>query len=287
MFIHVWRHIRRSPYQALAAVSNMTLTFIVVGLFVLISLASVIVLQTFEQRPQIIVFFNDTKKETEILKLKEKLEQMAQVSQVKYISQEEALTIYKEEFKNDPLLLEMVSADILPASIEISAHKIDDLNYLAKSLQKETGIEEIAYPKDVVEFLAAWNKAIRKIGFSLVIFLTMVSIFTLVTVIAMKIALKKEEIEILQLVGATPGYVRMPFVVEGVIYGLVGSLIGTMVNLGLLVYFNPFLSRLFGGFGLFPISYWFYLSFAGAMVAFGASFGFLASMLAINRYLTK
>ena len=125
LFNHAWKHIRRSPYQAFAAIATMTLMFIITGLFTVISFGSMILLNYFEQKPQIIVFFNDTKKEEDIKKLQDKLLNMDKVSTVKFVSKDEALAIYKEQFKKDPMLLEMVSADILPASIEVSAKKLN------------------------------------------------------------------------------------------------------------------------------------------------------------------
>src|SRR3989344_1701091 len=121
---NTWKHIRRSPYQAFAAISVMTLTFLVGGLFVLLSIGSSVVLNYFEQKPQITVFFTDEKKETDIVALEDKLKQNKKVAAVKYISKDEALEIYKQQFQKDPLLLEMVSADILPASLEVSAETI-------------------------------------------------------------------------------------------------------------------------------------------------------------------
>lgn len=282
---NTWRHIRRSPYQAVAAVSIMLLTFVAAGLFTLISFGSTTVLKYFEQKPQIIVFFNDTKKEDEIMALRAKLKNLDKVADVKYVSKEDALKIYKEQFKKDPLLLEMVSADILPASLEISAKKIDYLPELAASFKNETDISDIVFPEDVIKLLTSWTNSIRIIGFIIVIFLGFVSLLTVVTVIGMKISLKREEIGILQLVGGTNWYIRGPFVLEGVFYGLFGSLIGSLINIGWLLYATPMLSNLFVGIPIFPIPVIFYAIFFMGMLGLGAFLGGTASLLAINRYL--
>jgi len=284
-FSNTWRHIRRSPYQAFAAISVMTLTFLVSGMFFLLSVGSTIVLKYFEQKPQIIIFFKDTKKEADVNELQDRLKLMDKVASVKFVSKEDALAIYKEQYKNDPLLLEMVSADILPASIEVSATKIEYLPDLANLLKKEADVSDIVFPEDVVNILVSWTTSIRQVGMLLVIFLSLVSLFTVVTVISMKIALKREEIEILQLVGAANWYIRMPFMAEGIIYGLVGSLIGWIVNVLILVYASPLLMPLFVGIPLFPIPLVFYAIFLAMMLALGTFLGILASVLAIDRYL--
>ena len=282
---NTWRHIRRTPYQAFAATSIMTLTFLVAGLFFLLSVGSTVVLHFFEQKPQIIVFFKDTKKEADIQVLETKLKNMDKVATVKYVTKHEALDIYKEQFKNDPLLLEMVSEEILPASIEVSAVKIEYLPELAQTLKKESDISEIVFPEDVVHLLSSWTSSIRTAGIVIVVFLGIVSFFTVITVISMKIALKKEEIEILQLVGATNSYIRRPFSTEGIFYGLMGATIGAIVNIGALVYLTPTLQSLLVGIPLFPIPIFFYGAFLAGMLGLGVILGGLASILAANRYL--
>ena len=282
---NTWQHIRLSPYQAFAAISVMTLTFLVIGLFAILSFGSTIVLKYFEQKPQITVFFNDNKNSEEIGALETKLKSNPKVASVKYISKDEALEIYKAQFAKDPLLLEMVSSDILPASLEVSAKEIASLKEIAADLKVEADIEEIVYQQEVVDLLVAWTTTIRSVGAVLVIFLMVVSLFTIVTVISLKIALKRQEIEILQLVGASSGYIRAPFVLEGAFYGLIGATIGWITNMGLLLYATPFLSSLFVGIPLFPVPLWFYGVFLVGLLIAGIFLGILASSLAISRYL--
>ncbi|HCS79177.1 TPA: hypothetical protein DIV55_05570 [Patescibacteria group bacterium] len=282
---NTWKHIRRSPYQAFAAISVMTLTFLVGGLFVLLSIGSSVVLNYFEQKPQITVFFTDEKSEEDITALEDTLKNNEKVAAVKYISKDEALEIYKQQFQKDPLLLEMVSADILPASLEVSAEKIEYLRELADSLKSESGIEEVVYQQEVVDLLLAWTNTIRTLGILLVVFLGFVTLFTIITVISMKIALKRKEIEILQLVGASPWYIRGPFILEGALYGMIGALIGWAGNVGLLIYSSQFLQTLFVGIPLFPVPNLFYAAFLGALLSVGMLLGVFASSLALLRYL--
>ncbi len=282
---HTWLHIRRSPYQALAAISIMLLTFTAGGIFLLVSLASAITLKHFEQKPQLIVFFKDNKKESDIISLADQLKKSDQIATVKYVSKEDALNIYEQQFKNDPLLLEMVSADILPASLEISTKELTYLPDLAKTLKEQTDIQDILFPEDVVKMLISWTGTIRTAGIIIVVFLGCVSLLTVVTVISMKIALRREEIEILQLVGATSWYIRRPFIIEGLFYGIIGSVIGWGINIVLLIYATPTLSQVFKGIPIFPITAEFYGIFLAGQVVAGSILGMLASSMAINRYL--
>ena len=285
LFKATWQHIRRSPYQAMAAIAIMTLTLFVSGVFFLTAAGSSAILSYFESKPQITAFFTDEKKEAEIKTLEEKLQSTNQVASLKYVSKEEALAIYKEQNKNDPILLEMVTANILPASLEVSAKEAKVLGDLAKILQAEPGIQEVIYQKDVVDNLIAWTDAIRKIGIVFVGFLTLISLLIILTVIGMKIGLKKEEIEILKLIGASNWYIRLPFLLEGALYGLLAGLIAWFICLGLVLYINPQLSSFLVGIPVFSISPLFMLAFLGGLVLAGSLVGIFGSLMAVWRYL--
>ncbi len=279
------KHIRRSPYQALAAISVMTLTFFVAALVFLVGYTSSVILKHFESKPQITAFLKDEVK-INIEELKEKLKATGKVASIRYISKEEALAIYKEQNKNDPLLLEMVTADILPASLEISAFEAKDLAFLDNLLRQEEGVEEVLYQKDLVENLILWVNTIKTIGIFLFSFLAFVSVLIVLTVTGIRIALRKEEIEILKLVGASQGYIRAPFLLEGVIYGLVGGFFAWLVSVLLLLYATPFLKSLLTDLPLnWPPSFLFMVFFLGGLVSAAAGLGAIGSFLAVRRYL--
>ncbi len=278
-------YIRRTPYQAFAAISIMLLTFLVGGLFFLVSIGSSILIEYYERKPEVVVFFKDSKKEADIKKLQEKLQNMDQVASVKYVSKEAAFEENKKQYLKNPLVLEMVPTDILPASIAVATKKIEDLSEIAKTLNIESDIEGIIFPEDVVNTLGSWIVIIRTVGITFVSLLGLTSLFTVLTVISMKIALRKNEIEILQLVGATTSYIRNPFIVEGAFYGACGALIGWLINVGLLLYLTPYLSSKFAELAIFPISPLFYVLYLAVIEVCGILLGMLASIMALNRYL--
>src|SRR3990170_4956908 len=129
-----WKNIRRSPYQAFAAVFIMMMTFLVFSFFVFIFVGSSKVISYFESKPQVTAFFKDEASKQEINSLRASVESTGRVSEVRFVSKQEALKIYQEQNKNDPLLLELVTAEILPASLEISTHEIEDLSLVSNEL---------------------------------------------------------------------------------------------------------------------------------------------------------
>ncbi|MEK7119073.1 MAG: permease-like cell division protein FtsX [Patescibacteria group bacterium] len=288
------KHIRRSPYQAMAAIVTLFVTFLLIGIFFLSAVASAFVLQYFERKPQITVFFVDKATKEDADALTKKLETTGKTSSIKFVSKDDALLIYREQNKNDPLLLEMVTADILPASLEISATEPKFLADLEPLIKDAQGVEEVVYQKDVVDTLIVWTNAIRWIGGIVAGLLTFNSILIIMTVISMKIALRRDEIDILRLIGASPWYIRMPFILEGGLYGLVGSFGAWMIITVLAVWLRP---ALLAFLGVIPVihtllvsatSTQFVLSSAGflaGMLLSGLLLGSFGSLIALGRYL--
>lgn len=284
-FKATWRNIRRSPYQAFAAVFVMTLTFLFISFFTFLLFGSSKAISYFESRPQVTAFFKNEVKQGDIDNLKNQLIATNEISSIKFVSQQDALKIYKEQNKNDPLLLELVTADILPASLEISTTRIQDLSAIDNMLKVSPLVSDVVFQKDIVSVLTSWTNALRSIGLGLIIVLSLVSIFIMMTIIGVKISHKKSDIEIMRLIGADRWYVRWPFILEGVSYGVVGAILGWLFSSGVLWIASPFLATFLMGMSIFPISLLFIFGMLGAEIIVAVILGALSSFLAVLRYL--
>ncbi|MDP2649779.1 MAG: permease-like cell division protein FtsX [bacterium] len=280
-----WHHIRRSPYQAFAAILIMTLTFFVVSVFAFAILGSSKIVAYFESKPQVTAFFKDETKQENIDALKEELNSTGKVASIRFVSKEQALQIYKEQNKDDPLLLDLVTADILPASLEISTYKIDELAGVSEMLRKSPAVSEVIFQKDVVATLITWTEALKKIGSALIIVLSFVSVLIMAMIIGIKISQKREEIEIMRLIGATNWYIRWPFIFEGIFYGTIGAFFGWLISSGLLLYLSPFLTSFLKGIPILPVSPIFLLQVLAAEFLIAVFLGIISSFLAVLRYL--
>jgi cell division transport system permease protein len=114
-FKTTWRNVRRSPYQAFAAVFVMTLTFLFISFFAFLLFGSSKAISYFESRPQVTAFFKNEVKQIDIDNLKKELSATNKIADIKFVSKEDALKICRDQNKNDSLLLELVTAHILPA----------------------------------------------------------------------------------------------------------------------------------------------------------------------------
>lgn len=280
-----WNHIRRSPYQALAAILIMMLTFLAMSVFVFVTVGSTKVIQYFESKPQVTAFFKNDANSEDIDSLTNVMEANPTVASVKFVSKKEALEIYREQNKDDPLLLDLVTEDILPSSIEVSALKIDDLGPIAEVMKDSPAVDQVIYQKDIVDTLSAWTGAARKVGVAVIIMLSLVSIFIMATIIGFKISQKREEIEIMKLLSATNWYIRWPFLFEGIAYGVIGAFFGWLIaTLGLL-YATPYLQSFLGSIPLLPVPLTFLFALLVIELVVAVILGTISSFLAVLRYL--
>ncbi len=282
---YVKRNIRRTPYQAVTATMVMFLTFLVLSIFLLIAIGSQKILQYYESKPQAIAFFKDGTTPNDINAIKTSLEETGKVTALKFVSKEEALQIYKERNKDKPILLELVTANILPSSLEISAYSPTDLKPISQILKKEPVVEEVVFPEDVVQSLAKATTIIRWVGLGLVLFLIVFATLVILMVIGFKIRLRRNEIETMKLLGASNWFIRAPFLIEGIIYGIVGATLAWLTSLTLLWYFAPFIEKNLSDLALYPISWVLMAGLFLIEILVAILIGGLGSFAAVRRYL--
>lgn len=281
---NTWTNIRRMPYQSLSAVMVLVITSALAQLFVIVTLQFHQILTYFETRPQVSAYFNDQTSEEDILRFKKELESKDYIAKVTYISKQEALNIYREQNKDDPLLLEMVPADVLPASLEVAPTSVDSLAKIQEDLKILPGIEEVVYQQDIIEALGRWTNGIRIFGLILIAFLVATSLLTVFVIIGMKMAARRHEISILQLLGATNRFIIGPFILEGAVYGLVAGLGSWLLTFVPLLYATPLLVDFLGEIPLFPVQPLVMVSILVGSLILGGFIGMLGSLIAVNRY---
>lgn len=287
MWRKTWTQVRRSPFQALAGVMITTLTLLVISVFTLISFGSIQILKYFESAPQVIAFFKPGTDLTDIAiaNIRAQLESSGRLNQFRYVSTREAEAIYKEKNKDNPLLLELVDYNILPASIEISGKTLEDLPFLKNMLTTQEGVEDIVYYEDIIQSLSSWINSIKGIGTGVIGYLTIESILVILVIIGLQIASRREEIEIMRILGATAWFIRLPYILTGIAYGLIGSFIAWGLSYLLLLYSTPFLAEWLQDIPLLPVPVWFMLAVLGAELLFGALIGASGGFLATRRFL--
>ena len=263
----------------------MFLTFLALLIFLLLAAGSQQALRFFESKPQAIAFFKEGTTDQDIAAIENALKQETRVVSTKFVTKEEALNIYRDKNKNDPTLLELVTANILPASLEISTQSPEDLVPIAEILKREPVVSEVIVPEDVVKTLTTVTGFIRLVGGLVVGFLLIFSMLIILMIIGFKIRLRRDEIEIMKLLGASSSFIRNPFILEGMFYGLVGAISSWVIVYILLWYFNPFLQGYLGEVKLLPVNPTFMLALLGFSLLSACIIGGLGSIGAVRRYL--
>lgn len=279
-------NLRRAPYKSLATIVMITITFFVAYGFSLFLVGSQQVLRFFETQPKIIAFF-DIKTETEdIKKVETAITQLSYVDSVKIVSKEEAFSYYQEK-QDNPLLLELVTADILPASIEISATNPESLSLIHQELKQFSQIDDIIIQQDVVEQLTQWVQSLRVMGLALTIIFFTLSLLIIMSTISFKISHQKKKVNILRFIGANSSFILKPYIIEGFLYGFLGSIFGWLLIYAGLLYITPWLKTLVGQIILFPIPWEFFLIQVALGTSLALFFGGFASVLAAKRLIEK
>ena len=292
------KSIRRTPYQSFASVLILFFTLLLTLCFMNLISFFYGVLSYVETRPQVIAYFTIESTESKVMNVKKQIESSGKTTSITYVSKKQALSIYKNLNKDNPLLLEMVSADILPPSLEIYAKRPEYLSQIAEYLQKQPEIDEVNFQKDIVQKLITITSIMRKISIILFSFLLFITIIVLITTTAFKIAVKKDEIELLQLLGASNWRIRKPFLVEGMMFGVLSGTIAFLTFFGFIFYLKPFLTNYLMGlpplpffsFGVYGLNVWpptteYIIGNYIVTILFGAIIGLIGNFFATSKYI--
>lgn len=234
--------IRRTPYQSLSLVITLIISLFVGYCLSFVLLGADIILKDLETKPQIIAFFELGTEQTVIDQLEKDLTENSSVKSVTVITQEEALKIYQEENQDDPLLMELVTAAILPASIEVQANTLAELQSLQTQLTAAEGVEDVVFPEAFIAEISKWMSALRSAGLVAVSIMSIQFFLTTFIAIGLKSTSQKNAISIARLLGASKGYVKRPFLVEGMIYGILASILGWLLAVSTFLIVSPYLT---------------------------------------------
>ncbi len=284
-FDTAWRHIRRSPYQTLAALIMTASTFYVVMIFIMIVLGSDQLLKYFEARPKILAYFKDDITLEAIDQLKQELLATGKVKEVTYVSKEEALAIYKKETEDEPRLAEFVFSQTLPASFDISVSEIKHMKEIADFLKKQPGILRVDHLEDVTDRLMAWTGSTRLVGIVLISMLAINLIFISLFIISLRAYIHREELHILALIGASRWFIYQPFLWEALFYGVLAPILAGVATYLSLPYLAGVYQDLLRDVLVLPIPLFTFLTFVGVAMGVGVVTSTLGSILAVRRYL--
>lgn len=283
----------RNGWQSIPTLSVMTL-----ALFVFLSLMIFNVLTNnaivlLRDKIDISVYFQNTAFEDEILKLKRSLESLSEVKGVQYVSRAEALELFQERHKDDPTIgqaLEVLNENPLSASLNIKANDPKDYPVIAAYLNTEnlkSAVDQITYNQNqvVINRLASIVDTARRVGIALTAILSVIAILVTLNTIILTIYSGRDEIGVMRLVGAGNKFIRGPYIVQGIMYGVFAAIISLLLMLPLVYFAGPYADILMPEIDLQSYFYNNSLILFGYQLLFGITLGTVSSVIAVSRYL--
>jgi cell division transport system permease protein len=296
-FLDFWRN----GFISFASVLMMVFTLFVIGLAIFTGVILNSTLQTFRDKADMNVYFTTDAPEDQILEIQKELQALPEVAQVTYMSRDDALAAFRELHQNDQLTLQALDQlgnNPLGAVLNVRAKDITQYDSIATFLQgkqqalaagQTSIIDKINYfdeqHRNAIQKLASITDSAKWIGFIIITIFVLATIAISFNTLRLAIYSSRDEIHVMRLVGAAKGYIRAPFMVEGIMYGLIAGIITLLLFYPLTWWMGDSTQAFFGGVNVY--SYYlhdfpfFFLIIVGSGVALGA----VASFLAVRRYL--
>jgi len=266
------------------SVTTTAVMLLMLGCFLVVIASLNVTLRALETKIDVVAYIKDTADPAGVQNLRDSLGKNADVASVSYVSKDDALARMKQTLGDKAQLLAQVKGNPLPASLEIRLKFANSAPALADELKHEAVVEDVDYKRDVVDRLLAITGFLRLAGTVIVLGLAAIALFIIVNTTRIAMYARRQEIEIMKLVGATDWFVRWPFIFEGMFLGLLGGLATVaLVALG----YQPMLQRIAGLLTFLPLAFDPQFLPRLLLLLFGAGmlFGGLGSYISVRRFL--
>jgi cell division transport system permease protein len=285
-------NLRRGGWGVVASIGAITVAFLVVGIFLLVTLNLSALVSEWAEDFHVIAFLQDQITPDQLALLKKRLDGELAVREMRYVSKEEALANFRHQLRGQESLLEGLPRNPLPASFQLKIRKeyqtAEALRHLAAFLKRFEGVEDVLYGQEWIERLSTIMQVMKILAAVIGGILAIASLFIVANTIRLAVYARADEIAIMRLVGATRMYVQLPFILEGTLQGGIGAAFA----LGLL--YGAYKATLWQlgitassgyGPGIGQVGQFLEPRYGAAMVATGALLGAIGSLVATRRFL--
>ena len=293
-FFNFWR----DSTVSFASVLVMMVTLLVISFISFFGAILDTTLVELSNKIDINVTFVTTANEEDILNIKHSLESLPEVFLVTYVSSEEALTAFKERHANDQSILnalDELSENPLGAVLNVKARNPSQYASVAAFLQSDNAltssgisiVDKVNYfqNKLAIDKLTSIIASADRLGLALTVFMAIISVLIAFNTIRLTIYITRDEISVMRLVGASTTHIQGPFVVVGVIYGVMAGLLTLLLLLPITYWLGSVTENFFIGFNIFSYYLRHFLEISFIVMSSGILIGALSSLLAIRKYL--
>lgn len=291
-FVNFWRN----GWISLATVLVMVITLFTIGSLIFSRAILGSIISQIQDKVDISIYIKTDAYEQNIFMLKNSLSKLAEVKGVEYITADQALADFKERHKENALIiqsLDELGQNPLGAVLNVKAKEPSQYETVAKFLESESAageasiVDKINYyqNKKVIERLTKILDAARKLGTAVSMILVLISVAVAYNTIRLAIYVSREEIGVMRLVGASNRLVSGPFIVEGIMYGIISSIIAMVIFYPLTLWLGPMTANFFSGVNLFKYYVANFGQIFAVLLLVGTGLGILSSYFAVRRYL--
>ncbi len=291
-----WSSFRRNWVMSLVSVSIIFISLLLVGAFFLTSSVLNSIVSSFESKVSIQVFIKDGAATPDVDALEADIQKMPDVKSITYVTKEQALARFKQQTKNSPQLVEQLRGNPLPASVEVALIDPRQVQTVVNLIAKDPNLakviknpanptaSDIRYGQDVVQNLFKATEVVRIFAAAFLILLLVVSLILIGNTIRLAIYSRRREIAIMRLVGASNWFIRTPFLLEGMLQSLIGSILALLALIAAQALIVPWLQS---NLKFLPVSIGgvTVAQLTALLIVSGIVIGLLGSGSAVRRYL--
>lgn len=227
-----FKSLKRNKTISIASVLTVLITFLVLGIFLLIAQNASLMINGLQDKIEIQVYLTKDIKLVEEREIQVKIREQAGVEKVTYESAEDA---YNKVLESNPNFLSgyTLEKNPFPASYIVKISDADKIDNIIKAIKDLPGVESIENQQDIVGTIQSIVKGTRIIGIVLFIVLIAVSVFLIMNTTKLTVYSRRKEVGIMKFVGATDWFIRWPFIIEGMVIGLAGAVLSSLALFGL------------------------------------------------------
>lgn len=283
-----FRNVWVNRMMSIASITVLMACLIIIGIGAMAYFNINSLLDIVEAQNVVMVYVNDEASDLETSQLKFDLESLDNVASCEFVPKEDAFERQIEIMGGDSALFDGFTSSPLPDAYKVTVVDLAAFSQTVESIKTLDNVYSVRENSDLASKLVSIRRAVTIVSAGLVLMLFLVALFIISNTIRITMFSRKLEINIMKAVGATNGFIRWPFLIEGVLLGIISSVVSVLVLWGLyelIIYaFSSVISML--GFSFVPfLSYVWYIF--GSYIAIGVITGSFGSMVSMNKYLKE
>lgn len=280
-----FRSFFRNGWMTIASILTVTLSLFILGMFMTTVWNLNHAASYLENQVELSVYLKDGLTSEQIHAVEQKIKSAPQTKSVAFVNKDQALAEFKDRLGDQSYLLDSLNGNPLPSSFTVVYETPSGVHHGAELFVGYPEVESVQYGQETIEKLFQFTQIVRIGGMILIIFLAFATIFIVSNTIRLTVYARRKEIEIMKYVGATNGFIRWPFLLEGMILGTIGAIFAGICLWQLYVWaLRELVANGFAFLPLIPV-YPFIAQVAAILLVAGILIGVVGSAISVHKYM--